>query len=328
MPKLKFTMKAYKKIAITTGDKNGIGFEVTAKALNKLRPSLKANGAIIFLFRDKSQDKTQPRFFNLIDKKWRRFTFTCLEEALSFVNSKNILLPDNLLIDLSLVSSEAFWVVQAAQACKEKKLTALITGPLSKKITSKLPQKPLGHTGIFRQIFPNNKLFMSFIGKDFNVVLATDHVPLSDVENILKKDGLSCVLKASLQLKKILKSKKKIAVLGLNPHAGEAGLIGGAEKKLFAKFPKYAVGPLVPDAAFLKKNWKIYSMFVCLYHDQGLIPFKMHHGQESGVHLTLGLPFVRTSVDHGTAVDLFNKNVANYNSMLEAIKLGIQLTGA
>ena len=100
------------------------------------------------------------------------------------------------------------------------------------------------------------------------------------------------------------------------------------EKRLFKKLPKDADGPLVPDAAFLKKNWSKYSLFVCLYHDQGLIPFKMHHGQDSGVHLTLGLPFIRTSVDHGTAVDLFNKNLANYASMLEAIKLNIQLTGA
>ena len=118
---------------------------------------------------------------------------------------------------------------------------------------------------------------------------------------------------------------KKIAVLGLNPHAGEGGLIGNLEKTLFARLPKGVVGPLVPDAAFLKKNWPLYSIFVCLYHDQGLIPFKMQHGQDSGAHLTLGLAFVRTSVDHGTAVDIFNKNVANPNSMLEAIKLNIQL---
>lgn len=321
-------MKPYKKIAITTGDKKGIGFEVCAKALNQLPASVKKNGALFFLFRHKSQEKKQPQYFRLIDKRWLRLTFNDLENALSFLNSTENSLPDNVLIDLALVSSEAEWVVCAALACKEKKLSALTTGPLSKKITAALPRKSLGHTGIFRRLFPNKKLFMSFVGKDFNVILATDHIPLNKIEKNLLNEGLAPVLAAAKSFKTLIKSKKNIAILGLNPHAGENGLIGNAEKKLFSRLPKGVMGPLVPDAAFFKKNWKTYSVFVCLYHDQGLIPFKMHHGQDSGVHLTLGLPFVRTSVDHGTAYDLFNKNIANSNSMLEAIKLGIQLTGA
>lgn len=321
-------MKPYKKIAITTGDKNGIGFEVTAKALDQIPASAKKNKALFFLFRHKLHERKQPQYFKLIDKRWLRLTFSSLEEALGFLNSTKKSLPDNVLIDLSMTSSEADWVVCASLACKEKKLSALITGPLSKKITVALPQKSLGHTGIFRHLFPNKKLFMSFVGKDFNVILATDHIPLAETEKMLMRDGLAPVFAAAENLKTLIKSKKKIAVLGLNPHAGENGLIGSAEKRLFSRMPRGVIGPLVPDAAFLKKNWKTYSVFVCLYHDQGLIPFKMHHGQDSGVHLTLGLPFIRTSVDHGTAYDLFNKNVANSKSMLEAIKLGIQLTGA
>ena len=115
--------------------------------------------------------------------------------------------------------------------------------------------------------------------------------------------------------------------MGLNPHAGEKGIIGNCEADLFRKLPSAFSGPLVPDAAFLKKNWKTYSLYLCLYHDQGLIPFKLVHGQDSGVHITLGLPFLRTSVDHGTAEDIFNKNVANHASMLEAIQLNLQLAG-
>ena len=82
-----------------------------------------------------------------------------------------------------------------------------------------------------------------------------------------------------------------------------------------------------PDAAFFKSNWKKYSSYLALYHDQGLIPFKMVHGQDSGVHITLGLPFIRTSVDHGTAKDIFNKNVANSHSMRDAILLNLKLLG-
>jgi 4-hydroxythreonine-4-phosphate dehydrogenase len=319
-------MKLFKKIALTTGDKNGVGFEVAVKALT--HPKFKKNkNVLIFLFRHISQEKKQAPLFRLIDKHWLRLTFSNLEQALIFVNTKKNFWPKNLLIDLALLDSEAQWVVTAAHACKNKSLDALVTGPLSKKITSDLPQNVLGHTGIFRHMFPKRNLFMSFIGKDFNVLLATDHIPLADVQPQLLKSGLKPVLGAAHSLQSLLKSKKKIAILGLNPHAGEKGLIGSTEKLLFKKLSKNIEGPLVPDAAFLKKNWKKYSLFVALYHDQGLIPFKMHHGQDSGVHVTLGLPFVRTSVDHGTAFDLFNKNLANPNSMLEAINLAIKLTG-
>lgn len=326
-PILQFSMTLFSKVAITTGDKNGVGLEVAVKALNQMPASFKKNRALFFIFRHASQEKTQPQLFKLLDRHWSRLTFNNFDNALSFFTSHENTIPDNLLIDLALTSSEAEWVVIAAAACKNRKLSALVTGPLSKKITATLPNKPLGHTGIFRQMFPGKKLFMSFIGKDFNVILATDHLPLGKVENALKAEGLKAVISAAKKFKTLINSKKSVAILGFNPHSGESGLIGDTEKILFSRLPRDVVGPLVPDAAFFKKNWPVYSVFICLYHDQGLIPFKMHHGQDSGAHLTLGLPFIRTSVDHGTATDLFNKNVANSNSMLEAIKLGIKLLG-
>jgi 4-hydroxy-L-threonine phosphate dehydrogenase PdxA len=117
-------------------------------------------------------------------------------------------------------------------------------------------------------------------------------------------------------------------LLGLNPHAGEKGIIGSEEGQVFSHALSSVraagmkvFGPLSPDAAFMKENWKQYSLYVCCYHDQGLIPFKMIHGQDDGVHVTVGLPFIRTSVDHGTAKDIFGKNRANPQSMLAAIKL-------
>lgn len=320
-------MKPYKKVALTTGDKNGIGFEVAAKALSQIPASIKKNKAIFFLFRHKTQEKAQPRYFKLLDARWLRLSFSSLHDALSFLNSVNNVVPDNTLIDLCLNSDEASWVVESALACKHKLMDALVTGPLSKKLTAALPNKSLGHTGIFRKIFPQKKLFMCFVGRDFNVILTTDHMPLTEVETHLKKNGLRDVLAAAKDFNKLFRSNKKIAVLGFNPHSGEGGLIGSVEKRLFSRLPQGFEGPLVPDAAFLNKNWKKYSAYVCLYHDQGLIPFKMHHGQDSGVHLTLGLPFVRTSVDHGTANDIFNKNIANSSSMLDAIGLALKLTG-
>ena len=321
----RFMKKHLKKIAITSGDKDGIGFEVVAKALAKVPASVKKNKAVFFVFRHKSQSELQPKLFKLLDKRWARKEFSSLDLAMGYLDAE--LYPDNILIDLVLTTSEALWVQQATLACKNKVLTSLVTGPLSKKLTRTLPSKPIGHTGIFRDVFPKKKMHMAFIGRDFNVLLATDHLPLSAVEAALVGGEFKSALAAGESLKALLKDKRRVAVLGLNPHAGEQGLLGNFEKKLFKKLPTSFAGPIVPDAAFLKKNWNNYSVFVCLYHDQGLIPFKMHHGQDSGVHVTVGLPFVRTSVDHGTAVDIFNKNIANPNSMLEAIELNLRLTG-
>jgi 4-hydroxy-L-threonine phosphate dehydrogenase PdxA len=317
-------------IAITTGDQDGIGFEITAKAINRIGISLKKNNIIFFIFRHRSQEKVQPEYFKLLDKRCTRYTFNSLDESLSFMRAlgSKSQVPDNIVIDLSLSTTPADWVYEAAMACKLKKLHSLVTGPLSKKTSIKLYKKPLGHTGIFRQIFPKIHMSMVFVGRDFNVLLATDHISLSSVESSLKAGDFKNSLVNAINFKKLFKLKSKIAVLGLNPHAGEGGIIGKTEATLFKKINKRVFdGPLVPDAAFLKKNWKRYGLFVCLYHDQGLIPFKSHHGQDSGVHITIGLPFLRTSVDHGTANEIFNKDMANANSMIEAINLNLKLTG-
>lgn len=320
-------MKPPVKVALTCGDRNGVGFEVAAKALVELKKKFRLSPrAVFFLFRHRSLEKKQAHYFALLDQQFKRKTFFSLQEALADFNldpHKN----SRYLYDLSLSSNEALWVREAALACKRKMLDSLVTGPLSKSTSAQLPRKPLGHTGIFRQLFPKKTFLMAFIGKDFNVLLATDHIPFSKVEAALKKINWPDVLSLASGLKKQLQSRKKIALLGLNPHAGEGGLLGKTEKLLLPRLPKDFDGPLVPDAAFLKKNWAKYSLFVCLYHDQGLIPFKMHHGQDSGVHVTLGLPFIRTSVDHGTAFDLFNKNLANASSMKDAILLNLKMLG-
>ncbi len=324
MPTLKSKTLRFKKIAITTGDPNGVGFEVTAKALAQVKPN---KNQIFLLFRDHKQEKTQSRYFKLLDRQWNRVTFFSVETALNFINSldKKDRNQNNFLVDLSLQTNAAEWVTAAAELCLQKNLQGLVTGPLSKTLIRRSGRKELGHTGIFRAMCPKSTMHMAFLGKDFHVLLATDHVPFSKIESTLNKKSLVSVFKAANQLKLVLNSKKDVAVLGLNPHAGEAGLMGHFERKLLSKLPRGFSGPLVPDAAFLKKNWQKYSLYICLYHDQGLIPFKMHHGQDAGVHITLGLPFVRTSVDHGTAFDIYNKNLANPNSMLDAINLNLKL---
>ena len=326
---MKTPLSKVRRIALTTGDVQGIGFEVTAKALSALSSKIKKEKVIFFLFRKFGQEKKQPEYFNLIDKKYTRLSFNSLDAALGFLSSIEYLeqLPKNTIIDLCLKESEAFWVYLATLACKHNLLHSLVTGPLSKTASVRLPNKPIGHTGIFRQVFPKNKMHMAFIGQHFNVLLATDHIAFSEVEKKLIRSDFKSALSASVNLKTLLKSKKPIGLLGLSPHAGEQGLIGQFEKKYLKNLNKdFVEGPLVPDAAFLKKNWSKYCVYLCLYHDQGLIPFKMLHGQDSGVHITMGLPFVRTSVDHGTAIDIYNQDLANAHSMRDAILLNLKLT--
>lgn len=324
MPTSKSKRQTLKKIAITSGDPAGIGFEVVAKALADIQPP---KNTLFFLFRDHFQEEKQARYFKIIDKNWTRITFFNLEAALDFAASieANGSVRTNYLIDLSLRSTAADWVVEAAKACLSKRMNGLVTGPLSKTLVQASGYKELGHTGLLRALCPKADLNMAFVGKDFHVLLATDHIPFSKVESALTTKIISKAFKNAKKLKDLLGSRKDVAVLGLNPHAGESGLIGSFEKRFLKKLPKGFRGPLVPDAAFLKKHWSKYSLYVALYHDQGLIPFKMHHGQDAGVHLTMGLPFVRTSVDHGTAFDIYNKNLANPNSMLDAIQLNLKL---
>ncbi len=297
-------------IAITTGDADGIGLEVTLKALHKIGPRKKIK-FIVF------QNESTPRFLAALAKRVRsQFGY----ESLEFVT-------DN--------SSPALWVEVAARRCLKGDYAAMVTGPLSKETIVASGFNDIGHTDILQRIAKSDSVHMGFVGEHFNVVLATGHIPLNLVATSLTAKSLSNALTSAQKLRsylpKILQSKP-IAFVGLNPHAGENGLIGLEEGTLYKKFlstlpPSANVlkTPLVPDAAFLKSTWGRYSVYVCAYHDQGLIPFKTVHGHDQGVHTTLGLPFLRLSVDHGTAKDIFGTNCANPGSMISVLTMAEKL---
>ncbi len=311
------------RIVITSGDQDGIGPEVSAKALAKI-------GALkdiqFFLWRSPTFGR---RWLQLLDKKFKRISVPSWPEALRIAPNRK------LLIDIVSTSPAPAWVEASAQGAMLKSIDAMVTAPLSKTLIAQSGFKDLGHTDILARVSGKKNLFMTFLGKHYHVLLASGHLPISQVANSLSPERLELALAAAHRLCSHLKTKSgkpQIALLGLNPHAGEEGLIGVEEKDYFvplikklsaASFPVH--GPLIPDAAFTKKNIKKYDFFVAPYHDQGLIPFKMSH-EHSGCHLTMGLPFVRTSVDHGTAKDLFGKNKADSSSMQEALKHAIVLS--
>ena len=297
------------KIHIVTGDVDGIGLEVSLKALRSI--GVKENTQF-YLWRS-------PQEYSFLEKDF--YSSFRLSRVNQFSEIKN-----SDLIEICSSDSPTNWVKEAGQLClKDTKRRALVTAPLSKIQIKKDGFMFKGHTDLLKELSGCPFLFMCFLGERFNVVLLTDHQPLSEIK--ITPPLLQKGIEQTLLFRKKLSLTKPIGVLGLNPHAGEEGILGSEEQDIFtptlSKYNKKDVlGPLVPDTAFHPSNWDKYSFYLCTYHDQGLIPFKMIHPQE-GIQTTLGLPFVRTSVDHGTAKDIFGQNKASFISMRKAIEQAI-----
>lgn len=311
--------KAPLRIALTTGDIDGIGPEVTYKSLLKLGPQKNVQ---FILFRGLNWPKKD---LATLYKKFRPVTTHSVAEALWQDHPTG-------LIEVVGNDSPANWVELSANLCMQKQIHGMVTAPLSKLTIREAGLKDIGHTEILARLSGQQNLFMGFIGSKFSVVLATAHIPLAQVPQVLNANLLKSAVLAADKMRGLLpkiEARKPIALVGLNPHAGEHGILGSQEtwfRQVITSYPAgQLVGPLVPDAAFLPTQWRQYSVYVCPYHDQGLIPFKMAHGFDEGVHLTLGLPFVRTSVDHGTAKELRGKNKAQFGSMLKAIQWAVRL---
>ena len=296
------------RIALTTGDPKSIGRFVISEALKKTGPQKNFQ----FLVWTEKQSKTLkiPKF------QTASFKTGALALQSPFKESQ--------ILQVKSSKSPGDWVEEAARFCLKKKLSALITGPVSKKTIKKNRLKALSQTSLLKKLCKKKNVFMCFRGTFFNTVLFSDHIPLKDIslEKRPLKTCLSLALKSRSYLKPSLQNKP-LGLLALNPHAGEAGLIGKEEQKilkpLLSSFSSKEVqGPLCPDSAFLKKNWEKYSFFIALYHDQGLIPFKMAHSH-TGFTQTLGLPFLRLGVDHGTGLGLKKEEISSA-SFLTALK--------
>jgi 4-hydroxythreonine-4-phosphate dehydrogenase len=309
------SVKQSNLIAITTGDLNGVGLEVTMKALRV--SGSKRSKFLIF----RGPDPKNPCWHALA--KSRTLRVKDLGSALSELHNQK---SSFRFIEVVSNDSPALWVKQATQLCLDQNLDGLVTGPVSKKTFLDAGLGSLGHTPLLKQLCKADVALMGFLGRFFNVILLSGHVPLREVESDLSPKSLRASLATVRKWQKQLPKpwcQRPLGLLGLNPHNGEGGLLGSFEKvilkKLIASESKLK-GPLVPDTAFSKENWSRFSFYLAMYHDQGLIPFKMIHGHTGGAHVTIGLPIVRTSVDHGTATDIFGKGIAHPESMIDAIK--------
>lgn len=221
------------------------------------------------------------------------------------------------------------YITTAIDMALQKTLTAVVTGPINKNAMHKAGFSYNGHTEIFAEQTKAANFAMMLAGDTLRVVLVTIHIPFKDVIAMLSKKGIfEKILITSNSLRNCFGVIfPRIAVAGLNPHAGEEGIFGNEEKDIIKpaieKAKKQGInvsGPFPPDTIFHNAVNGLYDAVVCMYHDQGLIPFKLIHFND-GVNTTLGLPIIRTSVDHGTAYDIAGTGRANPGSLIAAIKM-------
>ena len=286
-------------MAITMGDPRGIGPEVVRKALTQ--KSLLAQGAFIVIGDKKILGRVHPSV-RVVDVPYK----SAGEGSLKFLD-------------------EAILLIKGGVA------DALVTAPLCKEAVGRYHKDFKGHTEYLAEAFEVKNFDMMFIAPHVRLTIVTRHVPLKDVPKLITQKAVfdSIALMATVLKDKFKIRDPKIAVLGLNPHAGEGGLLGPEEGKHIypairkAKFKGInAVGPLSADTFFAFH--KSYDGIIAMYHDQGLAPLKGMYMKEL-VNFTAGLPFVRTSPAHGTAFDIAGKNRADASSMTAAIKLACQL---
>jgi 4-hydroxythreonine-4-phosphate dehydrogenase len=285
------------RIIITTGDPAGIGPEVTAKAL----ASPKVKGLADFLIIGDTGIRS--RRAGLLTKK-----------ECGFISINNL--------------DRALAVLAKDEA------DALVTAPVNKASVRAAGFSDFeGHTEYLADATLTKNYEMIFIGAKLKVALVTRHIPLKNVPGAISTEKIykAIELARNALVKYFSISDPRIGVCGLNPHAGELGLFGSEEKEVIepavkkaARLSKNIFGPLPSDVVFYDAINGKYDAVIAMYHDQALVPFKMLYFKD-GVNMTLGLPFIRTSPDHGTALDIAGKGIADPSSMIAAIRLAARL---
>jgi len=310
------------KIAISIGDPNGIGPEIALKAHEKI------------------SEFCHPVYFAGID------LFEQAAEKLDLKLPKNLVFvspatactiqPGTTTAEAGAYSFTSF--IKAVDAVKTKECDAVVTLPINKESWMKANIDYKGHTDALRDLFKKEAIMMLGCEKMY-VALFTEHIPLKEVPQKIKKETLVQFL-TDFQKET---DAQKIGVLGLNPHAGDNGVLGDEEKIIIEAIKEanqkilnnsqfsilnsqLFIGPLVPDIAFSPKMRESFRYYVAMYHDQGLAPLKALYFDES-INVSLNLPIVRTSVDHGTAFDIaYQKNrPINLKSYIEAVKAAIEI---
>jgi 4-hydroxythreonine-4-phosphate dehydrogenase len=221
------------------------------------------------------------------------------------------------------------YILKAIDMAMAEEIMAIVTCPINKTALKLAGSEYHGHTELLADRSGASEYAMMMTGDRLRVVLVTIHIPFQEIARRLSIDGIMSIIEItddSLKERFGIASPK-IAVAGLNPHAGESGMFGDEEQRIIGPAVEFSKkngidvsGPYPPDTVFYNALKGEFDAVVCMYHDQGLIPFKMIHFSD-GVNTTLGLPIIRTSVDHGTAYDISGKGIADPGSLIQAIRL-------
>lgn len=314
-------------IGITCGDLNGIGIELIIKTFSDSRileyctPVIFASNKVINFYR-----KTLPEFnFNWQNiKELTRLNakqvniYNCWEEEASIMPGQ-------------LNETGGMYAVKSLRAAvhslKQNEINGLVTAPIHKKNIQSAEFNFTGHTPFLKNYFNATDVVMLLFANQFRVALVTEHIPVNEIAANISKEII--LRKLSILNESLIKDfgidKPKLAVLGLNPHAGDDSLIGKEEETIIKPAIKEAkqnnlivTGPFSADSFFARQLYDRFDAVLAMYHDQGLVPFKTLASGE-GVNFTAGLPVVRTSPDHGTAFDIAGKNKADEASFRSAV---------
>jgi 4-hydroxythreonine-4-phosphate dehydrogenase len=309
------------KIAITIGDPAGIGPEITLKALlsDEIKQICKP-----LLIGDRSVIE------DAIESMGIPFDLETIEMlSIGAIKDRNFAK-----CKATAESGRACvsYIKKAVELASFKIVDAVVTAPITKESLKMAGFAWRGHTEMLAELTGTKDYAMMLCGGPLRVILVTIHTALKNVPQMISKER---VLKTIILAKKACNmmgiENHRIAVAGLNPHAGEAGIFGDEEIEIITPAVQEGLamgisvsGPYPPDALFHRAYNGEFDIIVCMYHDQGLIPLKMI-AFDKGVNITVGLPFVRTSPDHGTAYDIAWKGIASPSSMIEAIKMAAHL---
>jgi len=311
------------KFFISPGDPAGIGPEVTLKALSKNKKI--QNNFIL------AGDKNL--YQNLISQNNLDLNLIEEDSDEEGVIFKHFPLKNNVSIGNPDVGNANYIIdilSHGALGCLKNEFKGLITGPINKELINQSGFEFSGHTEFLADIANVKKVVMLLMNKKLKIALLTTHIPLSEVPSKISKKNLENTISIiSDEFENTWKIKNpSICLLGLNPHAGEGGYIGHEEEEILKPFvnssPKNVFGPISADTAFIEENINKYDVFLAMYHDQGL-PVIKSMGFGNTLNVTLGLPFIRISVDHGTAYEIAGKNKADFSSMDEALKTSFSL---
>jgi 4-hydroxythreonine-4-phosphate dehydrogenase len=324
-------------IGITMGDPAGIGPEIIVKTLSleevydECRPFVIGDGKVID--RAKSTVNSYLKTRLIQDVGDAEFAFGNIDiYDLENVNIENLNMGE---VQEEAGKASVEYVFKAVELAVKNEIDAVTTAPINKEAMNKAGFKYAGHTEIIAELTETENYAMMLIAGNLRVIHVTTHVSLKEALGLITKERVFNTIRlADTAMRNLGYDKPKIGVAGLNPHAGDGGIFGREEIDIIALAISMAEkqgmnvhGPFSPDTVFLRTNNEEFDVAVAMYHDQGHIAVKMM-GLSKGVNYTVGLPIIRTSVDHGTAYDIakFRPGTADPDSLIEAVKLAVKLS--